>query len=157
LITLTDLRYDTSHYPGATFYDTYAHALTLIGTLPIVRLSLVLDSGWQDAPNGNQRLTLTSGTVNDNTFTPPSGSAQSSTCDLPTATIRITKTDGSPTGDVNEPLSIQPSDNNLNFRTVDCKYMYNLATGSLSGVGTYQVYALIGSNQAVGPAVFDLK
>jgi hypothetical protein len=76
---------------------------------------------------------------------------------LPAATIRVTRTDGTPTGDVNEPISIQPGDDDLNFRNVDCKYMYNLATSSLSGVGTYSVYAAIGDNQAVGPAIFDLK
>jgi hypothetical protein len=58
---------------------------------------------------------------------------------------------------VNEPLSIQPQDNNGIFRIVDCKYMYNLATGSLSGVGTYKVYAIINGVQATNPAVFDLK
>jgi hypothetical protein len=152
-----DLQYDTSELSGGTYYDNYAHAVALIGTLQITRLALILDSGWQDAPNGDQRLTLTSATVNDNTFTPAPASAQGQTCNLPAATIKITKTGGVASGDVNEPLSIQPSDNNSLFRTVDCKYMYNLATSSLSGVGTYSVYAVIGSNQAVGPATFDLK
>ena len=35
--TQSDLRYDTSQYPGGTFYDSYAHALTLIGNTPIIR------------------------------------------------------------------------------------------------------------------------
>ena len=57
---------------------------------------------------------------------------------------------------MNEPLSIQPQDNNNIYRIVDCKYMYNLATSSLSGVGTYSVYATIGSTKfKVG--TFDLK
>ena len=75
----------------------------------------------------------------------------------PYATIKITKTDGTATGDVNEPLSIQPNDNNGIFRVVDCKLMYNLATSSLSGVGTYKVYAVINGVTATNPAVFDLK
>jgi hypothetical protein len=157
LIGDADLQYDTSDIVGGTYYDNYAHAVALIGTLQITRLALILDSGWQDAPNGDQRLTLTSGTVNDNTFTPEPASAQGQTCNLPVATIKITKTDGFASGDVNEPLTIQPSDNNSLFRTVDCKYMYNLATSSLSGVGTYKLYAVIGGNQVNEPAVFDLK
>ena len=51
-----------------------------------------------------------------------------------------------PLGSVNEPASIQPQDTNKIYRIVDCKYMYNLATSSLSGVGTYTVYATIGSS-----------
>jgi hypothetical protein len=58
---------------------------------------------------------------------------------------------------VNEPVSIQPQDNNGAFRIVDCKYMYNLATSSLSSIGTYTVYANINGFPATGPAVFDLK
>lgn len=158
LIGLSDLRYDTSQYVGGTFYDTYTHAQTLVGTTPIVRASLVLDSGW----GGDQRLTLTSATIRTaaftDTFTPSSPSAMTQTCSLPgDATIKITKTDGTPTGDVNEPISIQPNDSNLTFRVVDCKLMYNLATSSLTGVGTYTVSAVINGTPASNPAVFDLK
>jgi hypothetical protein len=160
LIGLSDLRYDTSQYVGGTFYDTYAHTQTLIGSTPIVRASLVLDSGWQYAPNGDQRLTLTSATFKTaaftETFVPSPPSALTATCPTQEASIKITKVDGLPTGDVNEPLSIQPQDNNNIFRIVDCKYIYNLATSSLSGVGTYTVYATIGSTTFT-VATFDLK
>jgi hypothetical protein len=157
MISLSDLRYDTSQV-GGTFYDNYAGALALVGNSPIVRASLVLDSGW----GGNQRLTLTNATFTTaaftDTFIPQPASALTPTCDLPTnATIKITKTDGLPSGDVNEPLSIQPNDNNSIFRVVDCKLMYNLATSSLSGVGTYTVSAVINGTAASNPAVFDLK
>jgi hypothetical protein len=166
LINQPDLRYDTSQYAGGTFYDTYAHTQTLIGTTPIVRASLVLDSGWQQDAllpgNGDQRLTLSSATFKTaaytDTFAPAPSSTPAPTCNLPTdATIKITKVDGSPSGDVNEPLSIQPNDTNLTFRVVDCKLMYNLATSSLSGVGTYKVYAVINGVAADNPATFDLK
>jgi hypothetical protein len=155
MVALSDLRYDTGQYPGGTFYDTYANATALVGgaSTPVIRASLVLDGG----AGGTQRLTLTSATVNDNTWTPAPSSALSPTCALPTATIKITKTDGTSTGDVNEPISIQASDNNSTFRTVDCKYMYNLATSSLSGVGTYNLYAIIDGVTATSPATFDLK
>jgi hypothetical protein len=72
LLAQPGLRFDTSQY-GGTFYDTYANAVALMGSLQISRVSLVLDSGWQDAPNGDQILTLTNATVNTNTFTPASG------------------------------------------------------------------------------------
>jgi hypothetical protein len=156
MINLTDLRYDTTQV-GGTFYDNYAGAKALIGAIPIVRASLVLDSGW----GGDQRLTLTSATFETtayaDTFTPQPASASTSVCPTQEASIKITKTAGSPTGAVNEPISIQPNDNNGIFRIVDCKYMYNLATSSLSGAGTYKVYAVINGNTASNPAVFDLR
>jgi hypothetical protein len=156
MIGLADLRYDTSQYPGGTFYDSYAHALTLMGSSPIIRVSLVLDSGW----GGDQRLTLTSATVAtqafSNTFTPQPPTPPTPTCPTSQALIGITKVSTSPTGVVNEPDTIQPQDNDGVFRIVDCKYMYNLATNSLMGVGTYNVYATI--NGTTFPvATFDLK
>jgi hypothetical protein len=152
MTNLADLRYDTSQLPGGTFYDTYAHALTLVGSAPIVRASLVLDGGWA----GDQVLTLTSATVNSNTFVPASGSGVQ-TCGLPSATIQITKMLGAGSGAINEPLTIQPNDDNMQFRIVDCKYMYNLATSSLSGTGTYKVEAIINGSLASGAAFFDLR
>ena len=157
LIGLSDFRYDTTQYVGGTFYDTYAHAQTLMGSLPIVRTSLVLDSGW----GGDQQVTVTSATVKTaaftDTFTPQPASALAPVCPTQEASILITKTDGSSTGDVNEAVSIQPADNNGIFRIVDCKYMYNLATTSLRGVGTYKVSAVINGVTASNPASFDLK
>jgi hypothetical protein len=133
----------------------------LIGNTAIQRASLVLDSGWQNAPNGDQRLTLTSATIETSSFTetfvPSPTTTFTSTCPTEPASILVTKTDGIPAGDVNEPLTIQPQDNNGIFRIVDCKSMYNLATSSLSGVGTYTVYAKINGVTASNPAVFDLR
>jgi hypothetical protein len=165
MIGLSDVRYDTSQYAGGTFYDSYTHAKTLIGTTPVIRVSLVLDSGWQDAPNGDQRLTLTDATVatadGANTFTPQPAQPLAQTCDLPPATIRVAKTASAGSGDVNKPISIQPNDTNGSFRTVDCKYMYNLATTSLpggGGAGTYKVEVLIdGTTPAASPAFFDMR
>jgi hypothetical protein len=155
MISLADLRYDTSQV-GGTFYDNYAGAIALVGNMQIIRASLVLDSGWA----GDQRVTLTSATFKtaafSDTFVPSPPSALTATCPTQAASIRITKVDGLPSGDVNEPLSIQPQDNNSLFRIVDCKYMYNLATSSLSGVGTYTVYATIDSTTFT-VATFDLK
>jgi hypothetical protein len=156
MIGLPDLRYDTSQYPGGTFYDTYAHAQALIGTTPIIRVSLVLDAGWA----GDQVLTLSSATVStgtfSDTFTPGPIIPPTPTCPTSPAYIGITKLGASPTGDVNEPQTIQPQDNDGVFRIVDCKYLYNLATSSLMGAGTYNVYATI-DGTTFFIASFDLK
>ena len=53
-------------------------------------------------------------------------------------------------------MTIQPADNNMIFRIVDCKYMYNLATSSLGGVGTYDVVATI-DGTTFDVATFSLK
>jgi hypothetical protein len=154
MIGQSDLRYDTSQYPGGTFYDSYAHAQALVGSTPVIRASLVLDSGW----GGDQRLTLGSATVNNNTFTPPSATTLKSTCALPPADIKVTKESGTPPlGVVNEPVSIQPADTNGHFRIVDCKYMYNLAVSSLSGTGEYNVEVVINDNTVPPGAEFSLK
>lgn len=154
MIDLGDLRYDTSQLAGGTFYDTYTHAMELVGNMPALSVSLVLDAGWA----GDQRLTLTSAAVNSNTWTPTSGGAPVQTCELPAnATIQISKESGAEAGGVIEEISIQPKDDNLMFRIVDCNYMYNLATSSLSGPGKYKVEAVINDCPALGPAFFELK
>jgi hypothetical protein len=153
-----------STHPGAfdsAYNTTYADAVDELGSLPVVSATLIVDSGW--GANGDQVVDLTSATVAaggstpySETFTPQPASAMTSTCPTDPASITINKVDGAPSGDVNEPLSIQPQDNNGLFRIVDCKYMYNLATSALSGVGTYTVKATIGSTTfTVGS--FDLK
>ena len=156
MVGMGDLRYDTSQYPGGTFYDSYAHALTLMGSLPITRVSLVLDGGWVS----DQRLTLASATVVTvaftDTFTPQPVSPPTAVCPTSQALIGITKVSTSPSGDVMEPQTVQPQDNNGIFRIVDCKYMYNLATSSLMGTGTYNVYATIGGT-TFPVATFSLK
>src|SRR5262249_44487542 len=154
MIGLTDARYDTSQYTGGTVYDTYTHAKALMGTLPITRVSLVLDAGW----GGDQSLTLTSATVATGAFTDalPAVPPPTPVCPTSVAYIGITKVGAAPSGDVNEPQTIQPQDNDGIFRIVDCKYMYNLATSSLMGAGTYKVHATIdGTTFDVGG--FDLK
>jgi hypothetical protein len=152
LIGQPDLRYDTTSV-GGTFYDTYANAVALVGSAPILRASLVLESGYA----GDQRLTLSSATVNDDTFVPAPSSPPAPTCDLPPATIKLTKIGGTSTGPVTEPVSIQPNDENGSFRVVDCKYMYNLSTSSLSGTGRYRVEAVVNGSVASGAAEFDLR
>jgi hypothetical protein len=91
------------------------------------------------------------------TFTPAPSSPAVATCNLPPATIRVTRLTGSATGAVNETDTIQPKDDDSVFRVVDCKYMYNLATASLPGTGKYRVEAIINGTPAGGSAEFDLK
>jgi hypothetical protein len=167
LIQSTDAIYVTQEFNGthsfpSSYNNTYQDAVSQLGSLPVVDIALIVDSGW--GANGDQVVKLSSATVGvggtnpyTETFTPQPESSLSATCPTQEATIKITKTDGVPIGDVNEPVSIQPQDNNGIFRIVDCKYMYNLATSSLSGVGTYKVSAKINGVEASNPAVFDLK
>ena len=69
----------------------------------------------------------------------------------------MTKISRTPTGPVNDTLSIQPTDDDGYFRIVDCKYMYNLATSSLSGPGRYRVEVVIDGSPVPGAAEFDLR
>ena len=79
----------------------------------------------------------------------------SSTCDLPPATIAVTRTGGGTLGTVNENLYAGSADQGSNFRIDNCQYVYNLNSSAL-GVGTYRVDILI-NGQVVGSAVFQLK
>jgi hypothetical protein len=157
MIGLSDLRYDTSQLPGGTFYDNYAHALSAYGSMSVDAASLVVDSGW----GGDQIVNLSSATVGtasySDTFTPSGSVAPSPTCTLPTASIKVTKISGSDSGSVDEVVTIQPADDNGVFRQVDCKYMYNLATGSLRGAGVYTIQVVIGGTPAAGSATFTLQ
>jgi hypothetical protein len=146
---------------SSSYNVTYSEAVSQLGALPVLGMNLILESGY--ALGGDQVVSLSSASVGvggaspyTETFVPQAPSALSDVCPTEQASIKITKVDGLPSGDVNEPLTIQPQDNNGLFRIVDCKYMYNLATSSLSGAGTYTVKATIGATTfTVG--TFDLK
>jgi len=77
------------------------------------------------------------------------------TCDLPSATISLTRTSGNATGLINESQYLTSADNGSNFRIVDCQYLYNLGTKSV-GPGTYLVEIKI-SGTTVGSATFGLR
>jgi hypothetical protein len=153
---------------GAPVYTTYGAMLGLTngGTDTVNWIGLMLDSGWKNAPNGDQRVTLGDVSVNGNTFEPltdytvtsaPVYGPLAKTCDLPPAEIRWAKDDGTPSGGVNEDYSVQPKDTGQFYRQVDCKYIYNLDVSSLSGVGTYSVWAHIDGTNVDNSAVFDLR
>jgi hypothetical protein len=77
------------------------------------------------------------------------------TCDLPPATIALTRTAGGVVGEVNESVYSGNADTGSNFRIDSCQYAYNLNSRAL-GVGTYRVDILI-DGQVVGNAVFALQ
>jgi hypothetical protein len=77
------------------------------------------------------------------------------TCDLPPATIAVTRTAGGTTGQIDESVYSGAADSGSNFRIDSCQYVYNLSASAL-GVGTYRVDILI-DGQVVGSATFQLK
>lgn len=77
------------------------------------------------------------------------------TCDLPAATIAVTRTGGGVTGAVNESLYSNNADTGSNFRIDTCQYIYNLNSRAL-GIGIYRVDILI-SGQVIGSATFELR
>ncbi len=167
LIGSTDTIYVTQEFNGgysfpSAYNNTYADAVSQLGGLTVEGMSLIVDSGW--GANGDQVVDLTNATVGVNnaspyteTFTPQPASALSPTCNLPQASIKVTKLSPTPSGAVNDATSIQPFDDNELFRVVDCKYMYNLATSSLLGAGRYRVEAVINGTPATGAVEFDLR
>lgn len=79
----------------------------------------------------------------------------SPTCDLPPATLAVTRTAGGTTGSINEFVYSMSADSGSNFRIDSCQYVYNLNSSAL-GAGTYRVDIKI-NNQVVGSATFQLK
>lgn len=76
------------------------------------------------------------------------------TCNLPAATISLTRTSGALTGAVAESVYRVPSDIGSAFRISDCQWIYNLNAKAL-GAGTYQI-GLSGTG-VTGTATFALK
>jgi len=77
------------------------------------------------------------------------------TCDLPPATIAVTRTAGGVTEQVNESVYSDNADTGSNFRIDHCQYVYNLNSRAL-GVGIYRIDILI-DGQVVGSAAFELR
>jgi hypothetical protein len=72
LIGVPETRYDTSKFSGGTFYDTYAHAQTLLGTMTVDAIRFVGDGGWIfTATDKEQTVLLRTATVNASVFTWP--------------------------------------------------------------------------------------
>jgi hypothetical protein len=77
------------------------------------------------------------------------------TCNLPPATIAVTRTAGGVIGPIDESLYGGSADTGSNFRIDSCQYAYNVSSGAL-GPGTYRVDISIGGS-VVGSGTFGLK
>jgi probable HAF family extracellular repeat protein len=77
------------------------------------------------------------------------------TCQLPPATIAVTRTAGGVIGAIDESVYDAAADDGSNFRIGDCQYQYNLAASNL-GAGHYRVDILI-DGQVIGHAEFSLR
>ena len=66
LLSSPDPRFDTSQI-GGTFYDTWANALSLVGTKNILKISLVIDSSWAFG-DGEQTVLVDNIVVNGTTY-----------------------------------------------------------------------------------------
>jgi hypothetical protein len=77
------------------------------------------------------------------------------TCDLPSATVEVTRTAGGVIGPIDESSYSGPADTGSSFRIDSCQYVYNLSASAL-GVGTYRVDIII-NGQVVGSASFALR
>jgi hypothetical protein len=162
-VVIQGFTYSGTPYNFSSPYNvTYDEAVGQLGNLPVLAMNLALDSGW--GAHGDQVVNLTNATVGvggatpyTETFTPQSTSGSAPTCDLPPATLKMTKTSGTASGVINETDTVQQNfDNGNAFRVVDCKYQYVLAVPSLIGVGSYHAEIQIGGT-TVGNAYFDLK
>jgi hypothetical protein len=110
----------------------------------------VVDGGW----GGDEVITLGNVTLNSNTLVPQTGSAP--TCNLPPATMQLTRTAGTFTGIVDETAIQANADYGSSYRIVGCNYAYNLAAKPL-GPGTYKVQVLVNNTPAGGSGQFALK
>jgi len=59
---------DTSQFAGGTFYDTWAHFVSLYGSHLITGIQLVTDGGWAVA-GGTQTVQVDNVTINTTTYT----------------------------------------------------------------------------------------
>ena len=105
-------------------------------------------------PNGSSVFTAKRGVVPVK-FTLTLGG--NTTCQLPPATISLTRTAGTVLGSIDQSQYLLASDSGSTFRidTSSCQYVYNLGTGSL-GTGTYTVNISIGGS-VVGSSTFGLQ
>ena len=135
-----------------TGYDRVAHGRIDIGAFEIVMPSY---AGQVQPPinaDGSSTFNVRRGVVPVRFNLTLGGVA---TCDLPPATIAVTRTAGGVIGQVNESDYSGNADTGSNFRIGSCQYVYNVNARAL-GVGTYRVDILI-NGQVVGNATFGLN
>ena len=133
-------------------YDRVAHNRIDIGAFEIVVPSYAGQVQPPINPDGSSTFNVRRGVVPVRFNLALGGVA---TCDLPPATIAVTRTAGGVIGSVNESDYSGNADTGSNFRIDSCQYVYNLNARAI-GVGTYRVDILI-NGQVVGSAVFGLN
>jgi hypothetical protein len=143
MLALDTLAYDTSQFVAGTQYNSLANARALLDGGTVTYAEVVIDSGW----GGDQRLTISDTTVNENTHQWDAGGtgALSPTCDLPDALIDVSRISPNADGVPNE-TTVYPqsaTDTSQQFRVIDCKYQYVLSIPSLPGTGAYDVEIII--------------
>ncbi len=77
------------------------------------------------------------------------------TCDLPSATLRLTRTGATSSGPIDESVYTSAADSGTAFRITDCQYHYNLHVRPL-GPGSY-LAEILTNGAVVGDARFELK
>lgn len=157
-----DARYELNGVTSPAEYVPWATILSEKPNVTVKSVTLVLDGGW----GGDQVLTpgypmnVTVGTSNGNTATfVPAASTPVATCPTQTATIQVSKLGSGGSYSIDESVNSTTPDQGTTFRTVGCKYMYNLSGKSL-GAGQYKVDVLINGNVLTQPApgtLFVLK
>jgi len=81
---------------------------------------------------------------------------EETTCNLPPATITLTRTAGGVLGTISLSEYVLPTDNGSNFRIFRCEYVYDLGSKTL-GPGTYRVDVTLSGAGVAGSAVFSLR
>jgi hypothetical protein len=76
-------------------------------------------------------------------------------CELPLATLRLSRTGGTSPGPIDESVYSGPADSGSDFRIAECKYHYNVNARAL-GAGSYLAEILI-DGAVVGATRFELK
>jgi hypothetical protein len=77
------------------------------------------------------------------------------TCNLPPATISLSRLFGGTAGSIDESVYSMAADSGASFRIAGCQYLYNLDAKAV-GAGQYKVGLVINS-KVVGTAYFELK
>src|SRR5439155_10306526 len=112
--------------PTATFTPTPTPTATATATATPHQYSAQVQPPIND--DGTSVFTVRRGVVPVKFTLTDNGSP---TCDLPPATIAVTRTAGGVIGEVNESVYSGSADTGSNFRIDNCQYVYNLNSRAL--------------------------
>jgi Tol biopolymer transport system component len=126
-------------------FNVYARSFTLPSTLA-AHVGQPVNADGSSTFNAKRGIVPLKFTLTEN---------GSPTCQLPPATLRLTRTGGASPGPIDESLYTSSPDSGAEFRITDCHYHYNLNSRPL-GPGSYLAEILI-TGSPVGQARFELK